>query len=157
VSIPLRAWAGKVAKNTRDQKTRTAQLAQPFRELLKGLIRERIKTEADKRELAKFLDRSVSFVNQLIYHGEGGLDAWIGALTFAYQLDSRKLAELFDEHTKALRRMSPLSDADKLWFEFDSHMTHDEKYYWVNLIRVTLELESKFGVKRVYDSKKEIS
>lgn len=143
-----------MAKNTRDKDSRTAQLAEPFRDLLKSLIRERVKTEADKRELADYLNRSVSFVNQLIYYGEGGLDAWLGALTFAYQLDATKLATVFKNYKFNLRKISPLCEADKLWFEFDREMTDDTKFYWVSLIRATLELEKTFRIQRVCPKQK---
>lgn len=93
-----------MARNTRNKASRTAKLAAPYRELLKNLIREKIRTEEDKRELAKFLNRSVSFVNQLVYYGEGGMDAWLGALTFSHHMDPVK-AEAFLRRIGNARRL----------------------------------------------------
>lgn len=95
-----------LAKNTRDKASRTATLAAPYREILKTMVRERIKTEADKRELAAYLDRSVSFVNQLIYYGEGGMDAWIGTLTFTHGLKVSAFTALLKDNGALLRKVS---------------------------------------------------
>jgi hypothetical protein len=137
-----------VSKSTRDQATKTAQLAEPFRQLLKTLLRERVRTEAEKRTLAAFLDRSVSFVNQLVYHGEGGLDAWVGAFVYAYGLDIESLVHFFRHHTQTLRRLSPQTPADKIWFELDREITADEKFYWASLVRAGVALDRELGIQR---------
>lgn len=135
-----------MSRHTRDQDTKTAKLAAPFRTLLKALIRERIKTQSDKQALAEFLGRSLSFVNQMTYHGEGSLDAWIGAFVFAYQLDVGTLAQFFARQGETARKISPLSRADQLWFSLDEFLSDDQKYYWVSLMQAAINLETELGI-----------
>lgn len=135
-----------MSKNTRDPNTKTAKIAAPVRTLLRSLIRNKIRTEADKRALADFLERSVSFVNQMVYNAEGSLDAWIGAFVFAYKLDAETLAELFSDQSQAARKMSPLSPADQIWFGLDEILTDDEKFYWVSVVRAAIDLNRDLGV-----------
>ena len=131
-----------MAKNTRDKASRTATLAAPIRELFRSLVRNKIQSEADKRELAKYLNRSVSFVNQLIYYGEGGMDAWIGALAFTFKIDTSKCAALIRDYALFLRKLSPLSEADKTWFSLDKTLSEEDKLYWLGVIQAAIEIES---------------
>lgn len=137
-----------MSKNTRDQDSKTAKIAAPFRDLLKTLLRHKLKTASDKQELADFLDRSVSFVNQMLYHGEGSLDAWIGALVFAYDLNVSTLTSFLAGEKRAVAKKRPTSQADKIWSDLDGSLTEAEKFYWISLVRTAIDLEQELGIER---------
>lgn len=126
-------------KSKRD--TVTAKRARPIRAALQSLIRERVKTREETQRLADFLGQSVASVQSMLYQGEGGMDSWISALIFCYQLEPEKITKFLAEYKDALRRPHPARDSDKLWFGLDQFMTEDEKYYWASLIKASVRIQ----------------
>lgn len=95
-----------------DEKESLDKIADGLRGVFQELLKEFVKTKADREALAKVLNRSPGHIKQMVYKGEGGLDAWTKAFAYFYQLDLATLKNLKQE----LRKRSPVEDSDRIWF-----------------------------------------
>jgi hypothetical protein len=129
-------------RKTRKQ-TMVSKRARPIRELLQTLVRDRIKTKLDKQKLADFLEQSVGSIDAMLYKGEGGLDSWISALMFCYDMNPSNIKDFILNHQATVRRNKAVRESDKRWFDLDSLMTEDEKFYWVSLITTSIRLQKE--------------
>ena len=132
-----------MAKKTQ---TPVAADAEAFRGLCQRLIKQRIQSASDKRELADALGCSIATVNALIYQGKGSFETYVAALFWAFNVDT-SIVESFLLDSKAyLRKLRTLKPSDRLWFQLDSAMGEEEKSYWARLLRAAKDLELTLGV-----------
>ncbi len=124
-----------------------AKRARPIRELLQSLVRDRVKTRIEKQKLAEFLGQSVGSLDAMLYRGEGGLDSWISALIYCYELSPEVIKDFVLNYRANVRRSSSMRESDRRWFDLDSEMSEDEKFYWVSLMAVSVKLQREL-VKR---------
>ena len=113
--------------------------AKPVRALLQTLVRAQVKTRAEKEKLAEFLGQAVSSVDAMIYYGEGGLDSWISALIYCYDLQPDAFSNFVHSYRDQLKKMKPIKESDRLWSEID--LSEDEKVYWANLISASATIQ----------------
>lgn len=92
--------------------SRTTEIAAPIREFLRQTVKKKIRTKADREALAKFLGQAPSSVSNLL-KGEGGLDTWVAALVFCYDLKPEALLEMLENYQALVRRQKP-TESDRL-------------------------------------------
>lgn len=119
-----------------------------YRQVLQELLRARLKSETDKKELAKFLGKSVVTVNKMIYEGAMGLDVWVVALEWAYKLDAESMRQYIVGMPELLRSAEPLSVGDQLWLELGSALSEKEKIHYGNLIKCAMDANKVLEGKR---------
>lgn len=120
----------------REPKSPKLRRAQPVRELLQKLLREKLKTAKSKQELASYLGLSTSAVEAMIYHGQGGLDAWIGALMHCYQIEEDTLPTVLALFLSSFSKSLTQDASDQAWCALQSELTAQEKLFWVSLIEM---------------------
>jgi len=113
--------------------------AEPIRKLLQELLKDRVRTEADKEGLAAYLGKSKATVNKMLYEGSIGLDVWVNALIHTYSLDVEALRQFIKGLPAVLEKQLPATDADRLWGEVTSILSQKEKIYYGNLLKCSVE------------------
>lgn len=93
--------------------SKTKNLGLLARTLFQELLKEHVKTSADREKLAKFLDISESAVRGMVYAGTGGLDNWINAFAYYYKINESTIKNL----KVALKKEYPINESDKVWFD----------------------------------------
>lgn len=117
--------------------------AKPIREVLRKLVHKKVKTREEREALAKVIGQSVSSVNNMIYTGEGGLDPWIGALSFCYNLDPKNVEHTLEDYERYLRKANPVSRNDRLYFELTELLSEDDLHMLLSLIKASALLSAK--------------
>ncbi len=117
-----------------------AERAKPVRTLFQALLKDHIKTQDEKQALAEFLGQSIPAVESMLYQGSGGLDSWISAFIFCYQLDVAKIEAFLQSYRTIFRKTKNSRLSDRLWFALDEFLSEDEKASWAALIRSSIEL-----------------
>ena len=87
-------------------------LVTELRQMLKQLARPQVKTEADRKKLAKKIGRSESQIRAFLYEGKGGFDTIFKVIGAVHNVDLNFLRSL----KGSLRKMKPVDDADSIWF-----------------------------------------
>ena len=99
------------------------QVAVSIRKLLQDLLREHVKTAADRHNLAEQIGCSTGHVQSMLYEGKGGLDTWAKAFAYFYEFDAATLKNLKYE----LKRRRPLEGADKSWAQIQTELNASEE------------------------------
>jgi plasmid maintenance system antidote protein VapI len=97
---------------TRKKNSKTAAIAAPVREYLRHAIKQKIKTNKDREALAKFLGQSPTSISNLL-KGEGGLDTWVAALAFCYDLKPETMLEMMENYHVLLHKLNP-TESDRI-------------------------------------------
>lgn len=119
-------------------------IAKAMRGTFQDLLKNHVKDKSDLERLSNVLGVSVSLIKKMLYKGEGGLDVWIRAFAYLYDLDKDGLSSLRDE----LRRRNPISESDKIWFSIRGELgaSEDDLLYLASCaheaFRIKMELES---------------
>ncbi len=92
--------------------SKTAEIAAPIREYLRQAIKQKIRTKQDQEALAKFLGQAPTSVTNLL-KGEGGLDTWVAALSYCYNLKPESLLDLVKDYQVLVRKHKP-SESDRI-------------------------------------------
>jgi hypothetical protein len=98
------------------------QIADGLRGILQSSLRELVRTKEDRETLAKVLGRTPGHIKQMIYKGEGGLDSWVKAFAYCYNIDPRSL----ESFRFSLRKKVPLTQSDTVWFGIKDQLGADE-------------------------------
>lgn len=110
-----------------------------FRIFFQKILKSKIKSKKDKEELANYLDRSVPSVELMLYHGGGGLDAWLNAFVFCFGLNVEKLEKIAIE----LSLISKSDETNSLyqWQKLGQSLTEKERNKWYYLIKASSDFE----------------
>jgi hypothetical protein len=122
-----------------------SQRARPIRSALQILIRDRIKSRAEKESLAKFMGQSLSAIDAMLYYGEGGLDSWISAFIYCYGLEPDAISRIVQSYRADSRRLQPLGVGERAWLEVEQGLSDEAKLYWASMIRASKGIESELG------------
>ena len=112
------------------------------------MLKRQVGTKKEKVELAEFLGLTTSAVDGMLYYGKGGLDAWISAFIFCYDLDLETIQTFFTNYESVTRKMKPTKKSDQIWYELDEKLSEEEKYYWVNILKASEEVQEYLQVKK---------
>ena len=111
-------------------------LRQTFQELLKRAVKD----HEDREELAQVIDRSPSQIKAMLYQGKGGLDSWVKAFAYIYDLDKDSL----DKFKRELKKGYPLSRADEIWFSLDDEgASEDDKLYLAHCAKEAFRIKKE--------------
>lgn len=97
---------------TQKKNVKTAEIAAPVREYLRQAIRQKIRTKSDREALAKFLGQAPTSVSNLL-KGEGGLDTWVAALVFCYELKPEAMLSMIQNFQAIIRKQKP-TESDRI-------------------------------------------
>lgn len=114
-----------------------AKRAAPVRDALRKIVKERLKTVEDHKKLAEFMGTSLHYVHSMLYRGEGGLDAWINALMFCFDLDSKTFLERLGKRLPQ-KSVASLTPADSLWYDLDKLLKPKQKLWWARILRAAV-------------------
>ncbi|MFW7379516.1 MAG: hypothetical protein ACOH5I_11955 [Oligoflexus sp.] len=120
--------------STESRKTKAdaaRQIAEPARRAAQALLRECLKTQAERKRVAETLGKSLRTINSLIYEGKGGFDLMIAGLIVAYRLDENSLELFVESFNQFLRSEYTVSNLDKRWQALDKLMSEKEKERWI--------------------------
>lgn len=105
-----------------------------IRLLLQELAKGHIKTAEDKAKASKQTSLSKSYIDQMIYQGKGGLDAWLELLLYIYDLKPDQLEPLIIEVVKSLKKSRPISEGQAAFIKFAETLNEDRLQFWSSLI-----------------------
>ncbi len=139
-----------MAKSTKIRKPRarvTMDRAKPIRQQFQALLKEHIKSKADKKALAEFLGQSLASIDLMLYRGGGGLDSWISAFIFCFGIDADTVKSFLKDFKLVFKgRKATLSN--DLWDELDKIMSEEEKVNWISLVKASAELNLHLNTKK---------
>jgi len=114
-----------------------AKRAEPVRDALRDFVKAKLKTLDERKQLAKYMGTSIHYINSMLYRGEGGLDAWISAISFCLNLDPKELATFLRERSP--RNSTPQkSPSDRLWHDLDKILKPKQKLWWARILRAAV-------------------
>jgi hypothetical protein len=119
-------------------------IAEAMRGIFQDLLKSHVKDKADQERLSKVLGKSVSHIKKMLYKGDGGLDIWTKAFAYLYGLDEPSLQSLKTE----LRRKTPVSESDKIWFSIKDEMgaTEDDLHYLAACAREAFRIKAELEI-----------
>ncbi len=117
-----------------NRKRKTPSQIFEIRTLLQELAKAHIRTGEEKALAAKHTSLSKSYIDQMIYQGKGGLDAWVELLLYIYGLKPHQLEPLVAEAVKTLRKGKPLSEGQASFIKFAETLDEDRLQFWSSLI-----------------------
>lgn len=120
-----------------------SERAEPIRKVLQQLIHKKVKTKEQRVALAEYLHQEETSVRNMIYSGEGGLDSWIGALAYCYNLDPKSVGRSVEDFFNYSRKSAPTSKVDKLYAEICDLYEEDSVYALLSMILAAGKLTKK--------------
>jgi plasmid maintenance system antidote protein VapI len=102
---------------TRKKNRKTAEIAAPVREFLRRAIKQKIRTNSERKALANFLGQAPTSVSNLL-KGEGGLDTWVAALVHCYDLKPETMLEIIENYAALIRKYQP-KESDRIAAEIN--------------------------------------
>lgn len=103
--------------------SKSKNIGELTRSLFQDLLREHVKTSADRRKLASVLGVSESTIKGMLYNGSGGLDTWVNALAHFYPINESNLRNF----NVTLKKDFAVSEADKIWFSIKGNEARKQK------------------------------
>lgn len=96
---------------------KTAKIAAPVREYLRQAVRQKIRTNEDRNELAAYLGQAPTSVSNLL-KGEGGLDTWVAAIGYCYDIKPEMILEMMENYHALMKKHQP-KESDKIAAKID--------------------------------------
>jgi hypothetical protein len=112
------------------KKTASIRSAEEFKKFCRLLIKERVNTLEDREKLASELGITAGGVEALIYHGRGSFETFVAAVFYLYSVDLKVLKKFLVNFKNHIRRIKPIRESDKAWFDLDRYWTEDQKGYF---------------------------
>jgi hypothetical protein len=140
-----------MVETEKEPKTPSLKMAMQFKEFCRVLIKDKVNTRAEKERLAEELEITPGGVEGLIYHGRGSFENYIAALAFLYGFNLKDLKGFLLNFRDRLRRLKPIKNSDKIWFDLDRYYSEDHKEYLASVWRAAAKLNFRVTVKKVND------
>lgn len=131
-----------------DMKRELSENTKEFREMLQNIARAQFPDKKSKALAEKHTGISRSSIDNMLYSGEGGLDAWVALLSYAYKIKPKQLTSVFVEIKELFRRKRKLSQSEILWSKLDDQLSEDEKFFWHQAITTVSGIKSDFNIKK---------
>lgn len=128
------------------------EIPEQTRLFLRDLAKSRINSAKEKKDAAKAADVSEAAIETMIYHGKGGLNAWVKLIAYLYELSADQVKSLLTELRNSLRKNRKLSEIELKWSELTEQLTDDRKKFWHDVIQM-IDPVYKIKRKRVGRSK----
>jgi hypothetical protein len=117
------------------------KLAAELRSTLQNLLREKVRTLKEREELAAAIKRSRSHVESMLYEGKGGLDSWVKAFAYCFELSAAAIKKIKIENLAK----TELDEADRIWFQLRDTLkaNHSDRYYYARIAYAAYEIKQE--------------
>ena len=88
--------------------------------------------ESVRKDLAKFLDQSVSQSEKIVYYGMGSFDALVSATLFALKIKPKELSQLVTDILIGLKKHLSVDESDRIWYGLE--ISKNKRIYYASLI-----------------------
>lgn len=127
-------------KDEQQRKQVVNKFATPIRTLLQTLIRQKIKTGPDREKLASFLGLRTASLSNMLYKGEGGLNQWIAALVYCYELKIDDITYFFENYSSFEKKLGQLKPAQRDWIVLGNRLNDRDKAFISSVITMVRDL-----------------
>lgn len=127
-------------QHQRRRKQVVTKLAAPIRNLLQSLVRQKIKTAADREKLASFLGLKSTSVSNMLYKGEGGLNQWIAALVYCYDIKIDDITYFFENYSSLEKKVGQMTAAQRDWIALGNRLNDQDKAFIANVVTMARKL-----------------